>query len=395
MIINPYIIENESLNDKENKEKKELSIEQIVKNIVDGLIKKNIELLTTNNKEKVKENIKIIIFKNYNEKSEEKINQIIEDVLNKIYGYGIFQKYIRDNITTDIRAVRFDEIYIKQLGVWKKSEDKFFNKEEFENYIRFCAIKNESIINFENPVVVFSDKKNRLRIEAGISPSSIISPSIVIRIHNENENNTLEDLYLKAKMLNNDSYNEILKAVSFKKNIILCGQGGSGKTTLLKAIINEFPKETAITTNEETAELYLRNRNIIQRECVLGRNENKNIDLEKLARHALVMSNDVIVIGEIKGAEANVFFDSLSTGHTGLATVHTDSVYNVINRLITLIKKDVKAQYYTEEFLKRFLAESIHVIVFLNRFKVIQIVNVKYKQEENKIHYEKLFERKD
>jgi pilus assembly protein CpaF len=89
------------------------------------------------------------------------------------------------------------------------------------------------------------------------------------------------------------------------QNIIICGEGGSGKTTLLKALIARIPEEIAITTNEETAELYLEGRNVIQRECILNRNEDKNIDLELLSKHSLVMSNDVIIIGELKGAEAN------------------------------------------------------------------------------------------
>ena len=80
---------------------------------------------------------------------------------------------------------------------------------------------------------------------------------------------------------------------------------------------------------------------------------------------------DVIIIGELKGAEANSFFDSISTGHTGLATVHADSVKNTIDRLITLIKKDIKAQYYTEDFLRRFLCSSIDYIIFMKNFKVI------------------------
>ena len=61
-----------------------------------------------------------------------------------------------------------------------------------------------------------------------------------------------------------------------------------------------------------------------------------------------------------------MFFDALSTGHMGMATVHSESAECVLDRLITLIKKDVKAQYYTEDFLKKLLSNSIDVIVFLD-----------------------------
>ena len=151
---------------------------------------------------------------------------------------------------------------------------------------------------------------------------------------------------------------------------------------MLRALLNKLPKEIAITCNEETAELYIEDRNIIQRECILSRKEDKNIDLERLAKHALVMSNDVIVIGEMKGKEANVFFDSISTGHMGLATVHADSSKNAIDRIITLIKKDIKAQYYTEKFLKEYISKCIDLIIFMEGYKVKDVLYMQCKKEE-------------
>ena len=292
------------------------------------------------------------------------------------------QKFIIDNVTTDIRVVRYDQIYVKQLGIWKKVDEQFESKEELDNFIKFCALKNGANINFENPVVIFSDKSNKLRIEAGISPVSVNSSSLVIRIHRAEVEDTLEGLWIKVGMISKDEYVLLTKCINEKKNIILCGQGGSGKTTLLRALLNKLPKEIAITCNEETAELYLEDRNIIQRECILSRKEDKNIDLEKLAKHALVMSNDVIVIGEMKGKEANVFFDSISTGHMGLATVHADSSKNAIDRIITLIKKDIKAQYYTEKFLKEYISKCIDLIIFMEGYKVKDILYMQCKKEE-------------
>jgi len=58
----------------------------------------------------------------------------------------------------------------------------------------------------------------------------------------------------------------------------------------------------------------------------------------------------------------------------GLATVHSESAESVLDRLITLIKKDIKAQYYTEDFLKKVLSTSIDVIVFMKNFKVKKII---------------------
>lgn len=373
MIINPYKITAEQNN------VSTIEVRQnIVKDISEQIISENISLINNNEQNLIIKKIEEIIFNKYKVNDTDK-EKIVKQILNRIYGYDILQPYIVDGITSDIRVVKYNQIYVKQSGIWKQVDNSFESKEEFDSFVKFCALKNGANINFENPVVVFSDKNNRLRIEAGISPVSVNSSSLVIRIHRAEVEDTLEGLWLKTGMINKEQYILLTKCINERKNIILCGQGGSGKTTLLRALLNKLPKEIAITCNEETAELYLSDRNIIQRECVLSRKEDKNIDLEKLARHALVMSNDVIVIGEMKGKEANVFFDSISTGHMGLATVHADSSKNAIDRIITLIKKDVKAQYYTENFLKDYISRCVDLIIFMEGYKVKEINNMKEK----------------
>ena len=195
-------------------------------------------------------------------------------------------------------------------------------------------------------------------------------------------------------MLDKKSYELIKEAVIGESNIIISGKGGSGKTTLLKAIINELPNQKAITINEETSELFIENKNVIQREILENRNENKRIDLEKLMRHSMVMSNDVIVVGEIKGKEMTTFLDSITTGHMGLATVHSDSAFNTINRLITLFKKDSNAQQYKEELIESILSNSIDYIIFMQNYKVCQIAKFIFDEKLKEYKLKLLYERK-
>lgn len=388
MIVNPFDIR------EDNKESSKKDIGIISQEISEALINNDILQLTNQDKKYIKNKIKEKVYSNYKENIEN-IREITEQIMDKIYGYGILEKYIKDGITSDIRVTSFKDVYIKQLGKWKKVNENFESEEKLQTYIKFCALKNGANINFEIPIVTFSDRQNYLRIEAGIYPASVLNSSIVIRIHRNNKNQTLESLWIKDEMMNKKQYLFLIKAIEERKSIIICGQGGSGKTTLLKNLLNKLPEEVAITTNEETSEMYLEDRNIIQRECILSRTEEKNIDLETLAKHALVMSNDVIVIGEMKGKEANVFFDSISTGHMGLATIHSDDARNAVERIITLIKKDIKAQYYTEEFLKKFLSKSIDIIIFMKDYKMRQVFKLEYDEENRKTRYVDIISGKD
>ena len=275
-------------------------------------------------------------------------------------------------------------------GKWIKVEDSFSNETEFYNFVRYCVLKNNGKITHEQPIAVVSDKLNHLRIEAGISPVNIVSPSLVIRIHRPDKRIKLNELCYEKNMISQDIKAFLEKSVLAGCNIIIAGKGGSGKTTLLRACIEEIPDTVSITSNEETAELYSSHGNIIQREIVKNRLTG-NILLEDLTRHSLVMSNDAIVIGELKGAEAMSFFDGVSTGHIGYAIVHSESAELVLDRLVTLMKRDALAQQYTDKYLKDILAQSIDLIIYMKNFKVYEICEVEFFYEKG-VRYRKLFE---
>ncbi|MBE5813198.1 MAG: CpaF family protein [Clostridiales bacterium] len=368
-------------------------MDKIVNEIIEYLIEEYSNVIGTSgfenkNADAVKNIIREKINKDYNYNNFD-TEDLVNVVFNKLFGYGILEKYITDKEISDIRAVKWNSVYIMRKGKWEKVEDRFANEIDFYNFVRYCVLKNNGRITYEQPIVVVSDKERHLRIEAGISPVNIISPSLVIRIHRPEENLSLEELYYKYNMLDENMYKYLCNAIADGHNIVIAGKGGSGKTTLLRAILNKIPDNVSITSNEETAELYSKHGNIIQREIVKNRNKG-NILLEDLTRQSLVMSNDAIVIGEIKGAEAMAFFDGISTGHIGYATVHADSSALVMDRLVTLIKKDVLAQQYSDKYLKNLLAQSLDIIIYMKNFKIYEICTVEY-IKENEINCSLIF----
>lgn len=374
MIINPFkTVQTEDEITISNKQEN-IDIKDLQKYLVDN----HLEYLKGEDKEVLTGIIEKYIYSKYTFIDINTVKKVIKDVFNKMFGYDILQGYIDDKNISDIRVVNYKDIYTKSKGIWKKENNSFKTEADFYEYVRYCILKNNSNINFDVPIIVVSDKKYNLRIEAGLPPVNVLSPSIVIRIHRNNTKVNLESLFLVEDMLDGQVYRLLCEAVSNRKNIVICGKGGSGKTTLLRALINKLPDELAITTNEETMELFIEGKNVIQREILDNREESKKITLEKLTRHSLVMSNDVIIIGELKGKEALVFFDSIATGHMGLTTVHSDSVYNTIDRLITLIKRDNKAHSYKESFINQMLASSINYIIFMKDYKINEVAEVSY-----------------
>ncbi len=395
MIINPFNINNLYVSDETeiNVDTKGNESNIDFKLLEKYIINNYMNYLQNNLKQELMSKIHEYLYDTYSIKDNEKLMEVSDKIINKMFGYDILQKYIEDIEITDIRVVKYNSIYVKKKGNWIKTIDAFESDEIFEEYVRYCILKNNGNINYDTPIVVISDKKYNLRIEAGISPVNVNSPSLVIRIHRHNFNITLENLFVIDEMLDASSYKIISNAINNRCNIVISGKGGSGKTSLLRAIINKIPDEWAITINEESTELFIQGKNIIQREIIKNRENNKKITLQKLMEHSLVMSNDVIVVGELKGEETSYFIDAISTGHMGLATVHASSALNTLDRILVLFKRDIKNQQYNEVFVSKILATSIDYIIYIEDYKVKQIATVDFDKCNERLVIENIYER--
>ena len=379
------------------KEIADTRVGKVVNDIVDFLIRYHADILSDVqiNVENNRITEKVIREKIYRDHAYVNIdiNELVKKVLDRLFGYHILQKYIDNREVSDIRVTAYDNIWIRKKGKWFKTGDKFSDEDEYFNFVRYCVLKNKGRITEEKPSVLVSDRINKLRIHARIHPVNISPPSLVIRIHRPEVFSSLEELYSgESFMMNLEMYDFLTKVINAGCNIIIAGPSASGKTTLLRALINKIPDHLAITTNEESAELHSSHPNIIQSQILSDREENKNIDLEKLTRESLLMTNDVIVVGEIKSSETLALFDAMSTGHICYTTVHSDKAETTLDRIIILMKKNPLAQQYSDQYLRELLADSIDLIIYVKRFKVVEISEVIIEESSKQVKYNPLFQ---
>lgn len=123
--------------------------------------------------------------------------------------------------------------------------------------------------------------------------------------------------------------------LEYKKSVIIAGPTASGKTTTLSSIANFIHPDYKIVTIEDTRELRLYHQNWAPmvtrgRWGETGRGE---IDEFELLRAALRQRPDYIILGEVRGKEAYTLLQAMATGHSGLTTMHADSIEAVISRL--------------------------------------------------------------
>jgi len=111
-------------------------------------------------------------------------------------------------------------------------------------------------------------------------------------------------------------------------NLLIGGMPASGKTTLLNSLFSFLRPEQRVVTIEETYEL----DTSTQENCV-NLETNEDMPMEALVKNALRMRPDMIIVGEVRGEEANDMITAMNIGKIVLGTIHASSSRDIINRL--------------------------------------------------------------
>ena len=125
--------------------------------------------------------------------------------------------------------------------------------------------------------------------------------------------------------------------VQYKSNIFIAGGTASGKTTLLNALAFFIPPESRVVSIEDTRELNLPRENWVPAVARVSIGEGKvgQVDLFDLLKNSFRQNPDYVIVGEVRGKEAFVLFQGMSSGHPTISTMHADSVDTMIKRLET------------------------------------------------------------
>lgn len=111
-------------------------------------------------------------------------------------------------------------------------------------------------------------------------------------------------------------------------NLLVGGMPGSGKTTIINAMFSFFRPEARIVVLEETYEI-----NTSTQENCVNLETSPDVTLEDLLKNALRMRPDLIIIGEVRGAEAKDMIAAMTIGKIVMSTIHANTTRDIITRL--------------------------------------------------------------
>ncbi|UCC73367.1 MAG: type IV pilus twitching motility protein PilT [Gemmatimonadota bacterium] len=126
--------------------------------------------------------------------------------------------------------------------------------------------------------------------------------------------------------------------------VLVTGPTGSGKSTTLAAMVDHINKNRKghIITIEEPIEFIHRHQN-----CMINQRE-VGSDTQSFAnalKYALRQDPDVLLVGEMRDLETiSMTLTAAETGHLALATLHTNSAAESINRIIDVFPSHQQSQ---------------------------------------------------
>jgi type IV pilus assembly protein PilB len=303
------------------------------------------------------------------------LNEILNDELEIVLGRDVIleviseerlstllnQYYLKENNSNNVEDLKHDNasdnFLDKLIQEAKKLKSSDIHIEAFEEHCRVriridgLLIERYKVNVLEYPAII-----NRIKILSNLDIAEKRLPqdgrisyklgtgafdirvSILPTLHGEK---------IVLRLLNNDATNiDLLKLGLSEKDlkayldgvqrpngiVLISGPTGSGKTTTLYATLKLLNKSTRnILTIEDPIEYTLEGINQVQLK------ENIGLGFASALRTFLRQDPDVIMVGEIRDPEtANMAIRAAMTGHLVLSTIHTNSAWGTVSRLLDM-----------------------------------------------------------
>ena len=321
------------------------------------------------------------------------------ELLDIILGLGPLQELMYSNEINDIMVLPSGHIFVDRNGQIEDSGKKMLTSDVSLRIIDKIISEAGRRIDQTSPMVD-ARVADGSRLNAIIQPLAVGGPALTIRKFSDiiiSLDKMVKGVRGKSPSLTESAARFLELCVLAKKNIIISGGTGSGKTTLINALSSLIPSGERIVIIEDTTEIKLDHKHIIQLQSRPANLEGKNeITIRQLVKNALRMRPDRIIIGECRSGETLDMLQAMNTGHEGsLTSVHANSPADAIRR-IEVMSLEAEGIDLPSRAIREQIASAINLIVQINRFsdgrKISAISEVvEYDEETNAIIVEEIF----
>lgn len=198
------------------------------------------------------------------------------------------------------------------------------------------------------------------RVEAALKPISLKGSSLCIRRHASRI--ITMDEYISNGVISDEQATIIKDLIADRKNLLIAGGTYSGKTTLMNCILSMIDPHHRLLVIEQISELKIASPNHVLFEC----DPDFGVTPTKVVKTAMRYSPDRIILGELRGEEANDWLEASNTGHPGsAATIHANNANDALKRLGSLVLMASTGMPYA--VIQDRIASTVHAVLYIEQ----------------------------
>jgi flagellar protein FlaI len=210
-------------------------------------------------------------------------------------------------------------------------------KEDLDSFVMKLAQRAGKSISVSSPL-----------LDGSLPDGSRVQATLATDIARKGSNFTIrrftEDPLTPVHMMDYETENPQMMSylwsiVQHEKSVLVCGTTGAGKTSQLNALSLFIKPDKKIVSIEDTPELRIPHEHWVPEVARSGFGSSAEsggkVSMDDLLKESLRQRPEYILVGEVRGEEAYILFQQMATGHTGMSTIHADSLNMLMDRLTT------------------------------------------------------------
>ncbi len=254
-----------------------------------------------------------------------------------------------------------------------KLEERFESPQHAVNVIRRMLHISGMVLDNASPIVLGHLSKN-IRIAVLKSPIVDEDVGVAASIRIVNPQSMKKEDFVRSGTATDPMLDFLSLCVRYGISVCVAGATSSGKTTVAGWVLTTVPDNKRIYTIENgSRELALVREkdgkvvnSVIHTLTRDSDNDRQRIDQTNLLDYALRFNPDIIVVGEMRGAEANAAQEAARTGVAVLTTIHSNSCEATYRRMVSLCKRAVDMSDAT---LMDYVTEAYPIVVFCKQLE--------------------------
>ena len=300
--------------------------------------------------------------------------ELVDTLYSEMAEYGFLTKYIFGEGIEEININSWRDIEVQYSdGRNEKLEEHFESPEHALNVVRRMLHASGMVLDNASPIVTGHLTRNT-RIAAMKSPIVDEDVGIAASIRIVNRYHLTREQFVDGGTATDEMLDWLTIFLRYGISICIAGATSSGKTAITDWLL------TTIPDNKRTFTIENGSRELNSVKTVDGKvvnsvvhtltrdseNERQRVDQIALLDIALRFNPDIVVVGEMRGAEANAAQEAARVGVAVLTTIHSNSCEATYRRMVSLCKRAVDM---SDQTLMDYVTEAYPIVVFCKQLE--------------------------